>query len=71
MSTTPRVLLVEDEAGLRLTLTDRLGSEGYSVETASDGESGLARAASMLTQWACVSGETRVGLRERCSAERL
>ena len=46
MSTTPRVLLVEDEAGLRLTLTDRLGSEGYSVETASDGESGLAQAAS-------------------------
>ena len=44
--TTPRVLLVEDEAGLRLTLTDRLGSEGYIVETASDGESGLARAVS-------------------------
>jgi two-component system alkaline phosphatase synthesis response regulator PhoP len=42
----PRVLLVEDEAGLRLTLSDRLGSEGYSVETASDGETGLARAAS-------------------------
>ena len=40
----PRVLLVEDEAGLRLTLSDRLGSEGYSVETASDGEAGLARA---------------------------
>src|SRR2546427_9129534 len=42
----PRILLVEDEAGLRLTLTDRLGSEGYSVETASDGEAGLARATS-------------------------
>ena len=42
--TSPRVLLVEDEAGLRLTLSDRLGSEGYSVETASDGEAGLARA---------------------------
>ena len=40
----PRVLLVEDEPGLRLTLSDRLGSEGYSVETASDGEAGLARA---------------------------
>ena len=46
MSVTPRVLLVEDEAGLRLTLTDRLGSEGYTVDTASDGEAGLARAAS-------------------------
>ena len=43
-TTAPRVLLVEDEAGLRLTLTDRLGSEGYLVETANDGESGLARA---------------------------
>jgi two-component system, OmpR family, alkaline phosphatase synthesis response regulator PhoP len=41
---TPRVLLVEDEAGLLLTLTDRLGSEGYAVETAGDGEDGLARA---------------------------
>ena len=44
MSLNPRVLLVEDEAGLRLTLSDRLSSEGYSVETASDGEAGLARA---------------------------
>src|SRR5476651_1071412 len=40
----PRVLLVEDEPGLRLTLSDRLVSEGYTVETASDGESGLASA---------------------------
>ena len=46
MSLAPRVLVVEDEAGLRLTLSDRLGSEGYSVETASDGEAGLARATS-------------------------
>jgi len=38
------VLVVEDEAGLRLTLGDRLASEGYVVETASDGEAGLARA---------------------------
>ena len=44
MSTTPRVLLVEDEAGLRLTLSDRLVSEGYAVETADDGEAGLASA---------------------------
>ena len=40
------MLLVEDEAGLRLTLSDRLVSEGYSVETAADGEAGLAQAAS-------------------------
>ena len=44
VSATPRVLVIEDEAGLRLTLGDRLASEGYEVETASDGESGLARA---------------------------
>jgi two-component system alkaline phosphatase synthesis response regulator PhoP len=44
--TSPRVLLVEDEAGLRLTLSDRLTSEGYSVDTASDGEAGLASATS-------------------------
>src|SRR5258705_13562779 len=43
---TLRVLVVEDEPGLRLTLTDRLTSEGYSVDTASDGEAGLAQAAS-------------------------
>jgi two-component system alkaline phosphatase synthesis response regulator PhoP len=40
-----RVLLVEDEPGLLLTLTDRLSNEGYVVETASDGEAGLHRAA--------------------------
>ena len=31
-----RVLLVEDEPGLVLTLTDRLTSEGYEVEHAGD-----------------------------------
>ena len=35
------ILLVEDEAGLRMTLNDRLRSEGYRVETASDGEQGF------------------------------
>jgi two-component system alkaline phosphatase synthesis response regulator PhoP len=39
-----RILLVEDEPGLVLTLCDRLTSEGYAVATASDGEEGLARA---------------------------
>ena len=39
------ILLVEDEAGLRMTLSDRLRSEGYQVETASDGEQGFERAA--------------------------
>jgi two-component system alkaline phosphatase synthesis response regulator PhoP len=41
-----RILLVEDEPSLVLTLTDRLVSEGYKVETASDGEEALARAES-------------------------
>jgi two-component system, OmpR family, alkaline phosphatase synthesis response regulator PhoP len=40
-----RILLVEDEPGLVLTLRDRLAKDGYSVETTRDGESGLERAA--------------------------
>ncbi len=40
-----RLLLVEDEPGLVLTLSDRLAREGYAVESAADGEHGLARAA--------------------------
>jgi len=40
---TQRILLVEDEPGLVMTLTDRLTSEGYGVETAQDAETGLAR----------------------------
>ena len=39
-----RLLLVEDEPGLVLTLTDRLKSEGYAVTSATDGPSGLATA---------------------------
>ncbi len=39
-----RILLVEDEPGLVLTLTDRLTSEGYHIESARDGDSGLERA---------------------------
>jgi len=40
-----RVLIIEDEAGLVMALTQRLGSEGYQVETAADGEAGLRRGA--------------------------
>jgi two-component system, OmpR family, alkaline phosphatase synthesis response regulator PhoP len=39
-----RILLVEDEPSLVLTVSDRLLSEGYHVETAGDGNSGLSRA---------------------------
>jgi two-component system alkaline phosphatase synthesis response regulator PhoP len=39
-----RILLVEDEPGLVMTLGDRLRSEGYRVECAADGQTGLDRA---------------------------
>ncbi|MEQ1764427.1 MAG: response regulator transcription factor [Pyrinomonadaceae bacterium] len=39
-----RVLLVEDEEGLILTLTDRLVSEGFDVVSAKDGEAGFTAA---------------------------
>lgn len=39
-----RVLLVEDEPSLVLTLSDRLLAEGYVCEIARDGDSGLRRA---------------------------
>jgi two-component system alkaline phosphatase synthesis response regulator PhoP len=41
-----RLLLVEDEPGLVMTLTDRLAAEGYEVVSAIDGETGLQRASS-------------------------
>jgi len=40
-----RILLVEDEPGLRLTVSDLLLSEGYQVDTAADGPEGLAKGA--------------------------
>ena len=43
---TKRILLVEDEPGIVMTLTDRLSSEGFAVETARDGDAGLARGSS-------------------------
>jgi two-component system alkaline phosphatase synthesis response regulator PhoP len=41
-----RILLIEDEPGLVLTLSDLLEAEGYTVETANDGHTGLAKATS-------------------------
>jgi two-component system alkaline phosphatase synthesis response regulator PhoP len=41
----PRLLLVEDEPGLVLTLTDRLEAEGYEVTSATDGQAALDRIA--------------------------
>jgi len=39
-----RILLVEDEPGLVMTLTDLLTAEGYEMASAPDGVTGLARA---------------------------
>jgi two-component system alkaline phosphatase synthesis response regulator PhoP len=39
-----RILLVEDEPGLQLTVSDLLATEGHHVETAGDGDLGLSRA---------------------------
>ena len=39
-----RILLVEDEPSLVLTVSDRLLSEGYHVETAGNGDTALSRA---------------------------
>jgi two-component system alkaline phosphatase synthesis response regulator PhoP len=36
-----KILLVEDEPGLILTLSDRLKSEGYELQVAADGEAGF------------------------------
>jgi two-component system alkaline phosphatase synthesis response regulator PhoP len=36
-----RILLVDDEPGLRRTLSDRLRKEGYAVDTAANGEAGF------------------------------
>jgi two-component system alkaline phosphatase synthesis response regulator PhoP len=41
-----RILLVEDEPGLVMTISDLLTAGGYEVESAGDGEAGLAMAAS-------------------------
>jgi two-component system, OmpR family, alkaline phosphatase synthesis response regulator PhoP len=41
------ILIVEDEEGLRMTLSDRFRSEGYVVELAADGEEGVKKATSL------------------------
>jgi two-component system, OmpR family, alkaline phosphatase synthesis response regulator PhoP len=41
-----RLLLIEDEPGLVMTLTDRLTAEGYEVESATDAATALTRATS-------------------------
>src|SRR5256884_7037684 len=41
------ILLVEDEQALRMTLSDRLQSEGYVVDFSSDGEQGFEKATNL------------------------
>jgi two-component system, OmpR family, alkaline phosphatase synthesis response regulator PhoP len=41
------ILIIEDEEGLRMTLSDRLRSEGYLVNLAADGQEGLNKATSL------------------------
>src|SRR2546421_9780198 len=40
------ILLIEDEPGLVLTLSDLLAAEGYRIDSAGDGPSGLKKATS-------------------------
>jgi len=49
MSVSVKILLVEDEAGVALVLSDLLQAEGYSVTVAADGPSGLR--AALATQF--------------------
>src|SRR4051794_5298108 len=44
MKMSSRILLIEDEPGLVLTLSDLMAGEGYQVASAMDGPAGLARA---------------------------
>jgi two-component system alkaline phosphatase synthesis response regulator PhoP len=39
-----RILLIEDEPGLVLTVSDLLSTEGHEVDSAADGETGLSKA---------------------------
>lgn len=43
----PKILLIEDEAGLVMTIRDRLEEERYDVETAMDGATGFEKASSV------------------------
>jgi DNA-binding response OmpR family regulator len=38
------ILLIEDEPGLVMTISDLLSAEGHRVESVSDGDAGLAKA---------------------------
>ncbi len=39
--TSPQVLVIDDDAGIRAALTDILADEGYAVDSAADGQAAL------------------------------
>ncbi|HEY3020626.1 MAG TPA: response regulator [Solirubrobacteraceae bacterium] len=60
--TRPRVLIVEDDPGLRLALEHGLDAEGFDVAVASDADGGCARAAELrpdlvLLDWVLPDGD--------------
>ena len=60
--TRPRVLIVEDDPGLRLALEHGLDAEGFDVAVASDADAGCARAAEVrpdlvLLDWGLPDGD--------------
>ena len=54
------ILLVEDEAALRMTLIDRLCSEDYKVNWAGDGDDALAKAASLPFDLILLDPQSRI-----------
>ena len=61
----PRVLVVDDEPGIRTSLTGVLEDEGYDVTAVPDGESCLACVAEQSPIFANVRSDERVGTVER------
>jgi two-component system response regulator PhoP len=63
-----RLLLVEDDAALRLGLARRLEADGFRVDQAADGEDGLFQAREYPVDLAivdlrCLDGDTLLALR--------
>ena len=64
-----RLLLIEDEAPLRLTLARKLEADGYRVDQAADGEDGLHQAREYPVDMAIVDlGCPRSTASASCSA---
>ena len=66
MRAAKRILLVEDEPGLVLTLTDRLEAESYSVDAVSDGDDAVDKAT--FATWASAQKAQLADLDRRLSS---